>query len=435
MSSSPKKHNQEYVVAEYFVVSGDTHIIEPVDLFKTRLPKSMRNRALWEEEFTLDEPIVAGGHTEFKKLHTIGFDGWTISKYRQTGGRTPDGDPDNIIRDMDLDGVDASVMFPNLSLFVLFTDDHELSMAHARVWNDYVVERYLPYRDRMCPTAAIPLTDVPDAVAEIERVARLGIRAILLPETPPMPYWSRDYDPIWAAAQANGLAVFFHVATGGVYVKEQVSETATTVRGLMTAMNMGKGQLTDDMVAGRTMGGGNTASASPQLIIASLIGGGVCERFPDLHFNLTEFGAGWLVSFVGMMDKSWRTGIGQDADWWLGFWDDSRPANDQPAMGRLFAVNGRWPYPLKPSEYLQRQIHVQFADDPVAVQARHITGMSTIMWGNDYPHAEGTFRGSRDCIEFNFRGVPDDERAIILGSTLADVVGFDKSVKKAPVHA
>ncbi|MFJ1969478.1 amidohydrolase family protein [Streptomyces sp. NPDC087903] len=411
-------------------MSGDSHIIEPVDLFKTRLPKQLRERALWEEEFTLDEPIVEGGHTEFKKLHTIGFDGWTISKYRQIGGETPDGDPEHIIRDMNLDGVDASVMFPNLSLFVLFTDDHELSMAHARVWNDYLVERYLPYKDRLRPTAAIPLTDIPEAVAEIERVARKGVGAILLPETPPVPYWSPHYDPVWAAAQANGTPVFIHVATGGVHVKDAVSETATTVRGLMTAVNMGKGQLTDDMVSARTMGGG---SASPQGIIADLVGGGVCERFPDLHFNLIEFTAGWLVSYMGYMDKAWKTGTGQDPDWWLGFWDDDRSPKDQPAMGRLFAINAKWPYPLKPSEYVQRQIHVQFADDPTAVKARHITGLSTIMWGNDYPHAEGTFRSSADCIAENFEGVPDEDRAAILGGTLADVVHFDKTRKLAPV--
>lgn len=412
-----------------FVVSGDSHIIEPADLFKTRLPVHLRDRALWEEEFTLDEPIVPGGHTEFKKLHTIGFDGWTISKYRQLGGETPDGEPEHIIRDMNIDGVDASVMFPNLSLFVLFTDDHELSMAHCRVYNDWIVETYLPYSKRLRPTAAIPLTDIADAVKEIERCARMGIQALLLPEIPPLPYWVKDYDPVWAAAQAHGLPVFFHVATGGVSVKENVSETATTVRGLMTAMNMGKGQLTDDMVAGRTMGGGNTASASPQEIIASLIGGGVCERFPDLHFSLVEFGAGWLVSYMGMMEKSWRTGIGQDADWWLGFWDDSRGPKDQPAMGRLFAINAKWPLPLSPTDYLQRQIHVQFADDPTAVKARHITGISTIIWGNDYPHAEGTFRGSEDCVAFNFEGVNDEDRAAILGGTLADIVHFDKSKK------
>ena len=416
-----------------FVVSGDSHIIEPVDLFKTRLPKSLRERALWEEEFTLDEPIVEGGHTEFKKLHTIGYDGWTISKYRQFGGATPDGEPDHILRDMNLDGVDASVMFPNLSLFVLFTDDHELSMAHARVWNDYIAERFLQHKDRLRPTAAIPVTDIPEAVAEVERCARLGLGAILIPETPPVPYASRLYDPLWAAAQSNGMPVFIHVATGGVKTKEDTSETAMTVRSMMTAVNMGKGQLTDDMVSGRLQ---NAAAgfASPQRIIADLVGGGVCERFPNLHFNLIEFSAGWLVSYMGFMDKSFRTGIGQDPDWWLGFWDDNLAPNEQPAMGRLFTVNEKWPYPLKPSEYIQRQIHVQFADDPTAVKARHITGVSTIMWGNDYPHAEGTFRSSADCIAYNFdASVSDEDRAAILGGTLADVVHFDKSKKLAPV--
>ena len=418
---------------DFYVVSGDTHIIEPADLFKTRLPKHLRDRALWEEEFTLDEPLVPGGHTEFKKLHTIGFDGWTISKYRQFGGPTPDGDPEHIIRDMDTEGVDASVMFPNLSLFVLFTDDHELSMAHARVWNDFLAERYAPYEKRMRPVAAIPLTHVPDAVAEIERVAKMGLKALLLPENPPVPYWSRDYDPVWAAAVAHGLPVFFHCATGGVMVRANSSNTANTVKSMMTAVNMGKGNLTDDMVAGRTMGSGTTGSAGPQRIIAGLVGGGVCERFPDLHFVLTEFNAGWLVSYVGFMDKAWRTGIGQDPDWWLGFWDDDRPPSDQPAMGRLFAINGQWPYPLTPSEYVRRQIHVQFADDPVAVQARHITGLQTLVWGNDYPHAEGTFRGSKECIDFNFAGVGDEDKATILGHTLAAIVGLDSSVKKAPV--
>src|SRR5580698_4519812 len=108
---APRRREVTPVFRE-FVVSGDSHIIEPVDLFKTRLPRHLRDRALWEEEFTLDEPIVKGGHTEFKKLHTIGYDGWTISKYRQLGGETPDGEPEHILRDMDLDGIDASVMFP-----------------------------------------------------------------------------------------------------------------------------------------------------------------------------------------------------------------------------------------------------------------------------------------------------------------------------------
>jgi hypothetical protein len=162
----------------------------------------------------------------------------------------------------------------------------------------------------------------------------------------------------------------------------------------------------------------------PQQVICQVIGGGVAERYPGLHFSLIEFNAHWLSSLVGGMDKCWVTGIGQDADWWLGQWDDTRPSHDQPNMAQLFKLNEKWPYPLMPSEYVRRQFHVQFQDDPVALACRHITGVSTIVWGNDYPHAEGTFGGSRELIAGQFAGVPDDERKTILGGTLGGVLAL-----------
>jgi hypothetical protein len=77
-----------------------------------------------------------------------------------------------------------------------------------------------------------------------------------------------------------------------------------------------------------------------------------------------------------------------------------------------------------------RQFHISFQDDPVAVACRHITGISSIVWGNDYPHAEGTFRGSQVLMDKLFVGVPDHERAAMVGGTLADVLGL-----QAPVAA
>ena len=136
-----------------FVVSADGHLLEPIDLFKTRLPKHLRDRGVWEEDFEI-EPLVEGGARIFRRLHTPGYEGWTISRYRQTGGRMPEGDPEHILEDMDLDGVDVQVMHPNLSLFGLYSDDHELSMAHARVYNDYVIERFSPYFSRLAPDRA-----------------------------------------------------------------------------------------------------------------------------------------------------------------------------------------------------------------------------------------------------------------------------------------
>jgi predicted TIM-barrel fold metal-dependent hydrolase len=409
-----------------FVVSGDGHVLEPIDLFVTRLPKHLRDRAVWEDEFEI-EPFVEGGARVFRRLHTPGFESWTVSRYHQTDGRTPEGDPEMILEDMDLDGVDVQVMHPNLSLCGLYSDDHELSIAHARVYNDYIIERFSPHFSRLVPTAPIPITDVNDAVVEIERVANAGFRAILLPATPPKPYYLDDFDPVWAAAQANGLQAFFHTQTGGVKVDDPES---TTLKAMMEAASQVNRPVTPKSGSRRMLLQGVFSAMVPQQLICELIGGGIPERFPELHFALIEFNAHWLASLVGGMDKCWITGIGQDADWWIGSWDDTRPANDQPNMSQLFKLNEKWPYPLKPSEYVKRQFHVQFQDDSVAVACRHATGVSAIVWGNDYPHAEGTFRGSRELVPQLFAGVPDDERKAMLGGTLGGILGF-----RAPVAA
>ena len=403
------------------VVTADGHILEPTDLFKTRLPQHLRDRAVWEEDFEI-EPLVEGGARVFRRLHTSGFEGWTISRYRQTSGRTPEGDPELILEDLATDGVDAAVLFPNLSLFGLYSDDHELSMAHARVYNDYIVERFTPYFDRLAPTAPIPITDIADAVAEIERAAAGGFRAVLLPATPPLPYYSRDLDPVWDALSATGLQPFFHTQTGGVKVNDPSSTTLKVVMENAAQVNQ---PITERSAAKRMITQAVYAPLVPSQLICQLIGGGVPERYAELHFSLIEFNANWLASLVGAMDKCWITGIGQDPDWWLGIWDDEKPPTEQEGMARLFKLNEKWPYPLMPSEYVKRQFHVQFQDDPVAIACRHITGISSIMWGNDYPHAEGTFRGSRELIARQFAGVPDDERAAILGGTLAGVLGFE----------
>lgn len=403
-----------------FVVSADGHIIEPVDLFVTRLPKHLRDRAVWEEEFTVDPP-VAGGARVFRRLHTPGYSGWTVGRYHQTDGRTPEGDPGMILEDMDADGIDLQVMYPNLSMFGLYSDDHELSIAHARVYNDWVAETFLPFSSRLAPAAPIPLTDVADAVVEVERAAALGFKAVLLPATPPRPYWSPDNDPVWAAIQGAGMQVFVHTATGGVKTNDPEATTLKVVMGVVDEVNQ---PMTPKLASRRMVTQCIYGTFEPQRVIIELVAGGVPERFPDLHFVLVEFNAHWFASLIGAMDKAWTAGTGQDRDWWIGTWDDSRPSTDQPTMARLFSINEQWLHPLRPSEYVKRQFHVSFQDDPVAVASRHITGVPGIVWGSDYPHAEGSFRRSQDLIAEQFVGVPDAERRAMLGGTLAGILGY-----------
>ena len=164
--------------------------------------------------------------------------------------------------------------------------------------------------------------------------------------------------------------------TGSVKVDDPAS---TTLKVVMESAAMVNKPITEKSASKRMITQCIYSTFVPQQVICELIGGGVPERYPDLHFALIEFNAHWLASLVGSMDKCWVTGIGQDPDWWLGYWDDTRPADDQPQMAQLFRLNEKWPYPLTPSEYVQRQFHVSFQDDPVAVACRHLTGVSSII--------------------------------------------------------
>ena len=51
--------------------------------------------------------------------------------------------------------------------------------------------------------------------------------------------------------------------------------------------------------------------------------------------------------------------------------------------------------------------------------------MRTLLWGNDFPHPEGTWPHTRQSIHDVFHDVPRDETAQMLGGTAAEVYGFD----------
>ena len=133
---------------------------------------------------------------------------------------------------------------------------------------------------------------------------------------------------MWAAAWANGVHVFIHTQTGGVKVNDT---TATTLKVVMEQATQVNQPMTEKSASKRMITQCVYGPIVPQQVMCELIGGGVPERYPDLHFALIEFNAHWLASLVGSMDKCWVTGIGQDADWWLGNWDDTRPTTTNRA--------------------------------------------------------------------------------------------------------
>jgi predicted TIM-barrel fold metal-dependent hydrolase len=131
-------------------------------------------------------------------------------------------------------------------------------------------------------------------------------------------------------------------------------------------------------------------------LICYLTMSGVLERYPKLHVVTVETGSAWLAWVVTSMDE-----IHEKHHMWA-----------RPKLER------------KPSEYVKRQAHVTFQNDPVGVENRRFTGVESLIWGSDYPHPEGTWPNSRASLEEQLAGVPDDERAQMTGGTAARLFGF-----------
>jgi hypothetical protein len=97
-------------------------------------------------------------------------------------------------------------------------------------------------------------------------------------------------------------------------------------------------------------------------------------------------------------------------------------------MVRRFRLNEAWPYPLRPSDYVRRQIHCTFQDDPTALALREYTGVDCLLWGSDYPHHEATWPRTRDAVATQFSGIPEGERTAITGGTVAKLFGFQPPI-------
>src|SRR5262249_1238563 len=152
---------------------------------------------------------------------------------------------------------------------------------------------------------------------------------------PPVPYNTKAYERVWAAAQANGLVVTFHVGTG--FNTAEDSNPANFKAAVLDQMLNQGPQVAADQYSLRLLPHAD-ASGAAQRVIVAVVGSGVLERYPDLHFVAVEFNAHWLASLMGSMDKACTLGIGQDPTWDAGVYDHSRAADDQPTMMLAFAM-------------------------------------------------------------------------------------------------
>ena len=104
-------------------------------------------------------------------------------------------DPEQRVKDQDIDGVAGEVLYTSLGMMLYGIEDGELRAASFRAYNDWLAEFCGYDTSRFAGIALIPMDDVQQAVGEVERSAKLGLRGGLIWGIPPD---DRPYDnPVW----------------------------------------------------------------------------------------------------------------------------------------------------------------------------------------------------------------------------------------------
>jgi predicted TIM-barrel fold metal-dependent hydrolase len=304
-------------------------------------------------------------------------------------GSHPSFEPAEVMADLEADGVHGAVLIGRIASTA--TDAAvplEVDVAYCRVVNDWMAEHWAPYLDRAAPGIVLPYRDPVASAKELERCAAMGMRPALLPDGIfESPYHRAEWEPVWEVANALKVPITMHVGS--------TRRPATAPRDVFPGLGF-VGWYNQCTGMGESLGW--------------LTFSGVFERYPDLHVIMTEGYAGWLGFAISFWDHHWS---------------DSRYRD----IGETVAMFKAWDAKLEapPGYYLRRQAHATFMWDPAAIALREITGTDCLLWGNDYPHLEGSYPFSQEWVDKQFAGVPESEVEAMTSGNAARIFGIDIS--------
>lgn len=331
------------------VIDADRHVLEPSDMFDRYLPEQFRGRVRVEgpnqtRRFVDGEPISDSHRRPGREVKDFGFIFAGSKRWRETfaDALAAGFDPASNLRDMDREGIDLSVLFPTLGLYIIWRDnlDPELSAAICRAYNTWLAEYCSVDTSRLRGVALIPLQDPARAVTELRHAKeKLGLVGI---------FWrpnklcgrtlsSPDYFPIYEAASDLGVAVCVH--EGARSVLPQAGSDRYSEFGRHIACH----------------------PLEQMLACLNFCADGVLERFPRLKVTYLESGCGWVPFWLERMDEHWE--------------------HESHGSARTTKE--------KPSSYFKRQCWVscEAGEELVPCFVEHV-GADYLTMATDYPHSD-----------------------------------------------
>jgi predicted TIM-barrel fold metal-dependent hydrolase len=363
------------------IISVDDHVVEPPDLWSSRLPakykdvgpRVVRDRARFSfvgGVFSYEKGVADGEWCDwwlydqlvypFPKLSAaVGFDDLDVTPTTFDEIRPGCWIQADRLADMDANHVEASICFPNtLPRFCGQTfyeqgvkregGDPELALACVKAYNDWMIDEWCAGagKGRLIPLSMIPLWDAELAAAEVRRSAARGAFAVAFSENPhPLglpSIHSGHWDPFFAACQETETVVCMHIGSSS-RMPATSPDAPFIVSSTLTFQNA-MGSLLDYIFSG------------------------TLERFPTLRIAYSEGQVGWMPYVLERADKLWA----------------ERSDN---------SFGTSLPHP--PTSYLPGRVYGCIFDDETGLRNRDAIGIDQICFETDYPHADSTFPHSK----------------------------------------
>jgi predicted TIM-barrel fold metal-dependent hydrolase len=363
------------------IISVDDHVVEPPDLWSSRLPAAYRDRGPRVErdrakfsfvggKFSYEKGVDDGEWCDwwlydglvypFPKLSAaVGFDDLDVTPTTFDEIRPGCWKQAERLVDMDANHVEASICFPNtLPRFCGQTfyeqgvkredGDPELALLCVQAYNDWMIDEWCAGdgQGRLIPLTMIPLWDAELAAAEIRRCAGKGSHAVAFSENPhPLglpSIHSGKWDPFFTACQETETVVCMHIGSSS-RMPATSPDAPFIVSSTLTFQNA-MGSMLD------------------------FIFSGTLERFPTMKIAYSEGQVGWMPYVIERADKLWA----------------ERSDNS-------FGTS----LPRRPSEYIPGRIYGCIFDDETGLKNRDAIGIDQICFETDYPHADSTFPHSK----------------------------------------
>lgn len=365
---------------KYGVISVDSHITITNEALLRHVPSNIKESASEFLTANSGNPIGSSG-TEQKVRED-----WMWPALGRVGQR----DPEERLKDMDLDGIDVEVLYTQGDAYsmpagdppavdgmrLLRYPDQDARMPMIEAYNSALSEWIAASPDRLVPVGIVPLIPIDAAVKEIARLKRLGFRTIRIEADPPEgepPLWHEQWDPIWRAAVEANFPISIHLGNSKALAHLQ------------------------DPTPGRSL-----YKSLPPLMTSAILGSfiliGPLNRFPDLRIVLVEAGIGWIPYYIERMDTQWKR---------HGFRNRGQSRTDAP-----------------PSEVWRRQCYATFEEDQAGIRLLDLLGADRVMWASDYPHPDSTFPESARIIEQHFKECTSEQKHLVTYANAAHLYGL-----------